>query len=113
MNRKTIVFPFVILMLGCATGWAQFRVTHLKCEYLDNPIGIDESHPRLVWQLKSEQPGTLQKTFHLLVGTEESEVKSGTGNVWNSGIITCVVIPVVYRGAELQPFTRYYWSVRI
>jgi len=113
MNRTTFLFPFLVLMLSATTGRAQFQVTNLKCEYLENPVGIDEPLPRFVWQLTSQQPGTLQKAFQLVVGTVESEVKSGTGNTWNSGITASSIIPVVYGGAELQPFTRYFWSVKV
>jgi len=33
------------------------KVTNLRCEYLNNPLGIEEIHPRLSWRLQSEQRG--------------------------------------------------------
>jgi len=92
---------------------AQVKVTNLKCEHLQNPIGLDEPHPRFTWQIQSEQPGYLQEAFQLVLGTNEEEVASGDGNVWQSGTVNSSVIPSVYNGPELQPFTRYFWSVRI
>ena len=61
---------------------AQVKVTNLKCEHLQNPIGLDETHPRFTWQIQSEQPGYLQDAFQLVVGTDKEKVASGTGNVW-------------------------------
>jgi alpha-L-rhamnosidase len=113
MNRTATFFFLFLLMLASSAVFSQLSVNGLKTEYLENPVGIDETRPRFVWQLKSGQPGTLQKAFQLVVGTEEAEVKSGTGKTWNSGTTISSVVPVVYGGTELQSFTRYFWSVRV
>jgi alpha-L-rhamnosidase len=113
MNRKAIFFPIIFLILISTRGFSQLTVTNLKCEYLINPIGIDESKPRFVWQLLSEKPGTMQQAVQLIVGTDVSELDKGNGDVWNSGIINTYTIPVVYAGTELQPFTRYFWKVKV
>jgi alpha-L-rhamnosidase len=109
------LFLFVLFLTGCLSFQvlAQVKVTNLKCEHLQNPIGIDETHPRFTWQMESEIQGSFQKAFQLVVGMTEAEVTSGDGNVWESGTINSSVIPVVYNGPELQPFTRYFWNVRV
>jgi len=112
MIKLFLPFLFLLGILNFQSS-AQTKVTNLKCEYLQNPIGIDETHPRFTWQLESEKPGSFQKAFQLAVGTEKAEVASGDGNVWESGTVHSSVIPVVYNGPELQPFTRYFWSVRV
>jgi len=112
MNKIFLSILFFMGFLNIQSS-AQLKVNNLKCEHLQNPIGIDETHPRFTWQLESDKPGSFQKAFQLAVGTEEAEVTSGDGNVWESGTVNSSVIPVVYSGSELQPFTRYYWSVRV
>ncbi len=112
MNKSFLSFLFLAGFL-CFHVSAQVKVTNLKCEHLQNPIGIDEPYPRFTWQLESEKSGSLQKAFQLVVGTEKAEVALGNGNVWESGTVHSSVIPAVYNGPELQPFTRYFWSVRI
>ena len=112
MNKKTIILCLTLFIIQFAT-YSQISVKNLKCEYLDNPIGIDETHPRFTWQMESQKPGNYQLAYELSVGTSESEVASGKGNAWESGTVNTSVVPVVYRGKELQPFTRYYWSVRV
>jgi alpha-L-rhamnosidase len=112
MNKIFLSILFFLGFLNIQSS-AQLKVNNLKCEHLQNPIGIDETHPRFTWQLDSEKPGSFQKAFQLAVGTEEAEVASGDGNVWESGTVNSSVIPVVYNGSELQPFTQYYWSVRV
>ncbi|HZH72410.1 MAG TPA: hypothetical protein VFD91_07960, partial [Mariniphaga sp.] len=92
---------------------AQLQVSSLKSEYLVNPIGIDETSPRFTWQLESANDRGMQKAYRIVVGTDEASVKSGEGNVWDSGTVESEVIPAMYKGPALEPFTRYYWSVQV
>ncbi|MBW6535311.1 MAG: glycoside hydrolase family 78 protein [Mariniphaga sp.] len=112
MNKLFLSVLFLAGFLNFQVS-AQVKVTNLKCEHLQNPIGLDEPQPRFTWQLDSEQPGFLQNAFQLVVGTDEKEVASGKGNIWQSGTVNSSVIPAIYNGPELQPFTRYFWSVRV
>lgn len=111
MKKPIFSITVILSLLFVFQGFSQVYVTNLKTEHLQNPIGLDESHPRFTWQVQSEQPGYLQEGFHLIVGTDQQEVASGKGNTWDSGTVNSSVIPVVYNGPELQPFTRYFWSV--
>ncbi len=111
--NKTAIFCLIVILLISTWTFAQVTVTNLKCEYLVNPIGIDEPNPRFVWQLASDKPGTMQQAFQLIVGTFEPEVNAGEGNFWDSGITESSTVPAIYQGARLQPFTRYYWRVRV
>src|SRR5690554_1091637 len=112
MKKTSYCFSLLLIVFGFTLN-AQVRIHIVKCEYLVNPIGIDEQHPRFTWQMESEGRGGSQKAFQLVVGTEQGEVASGKGNVWQSGSVGSAVVPAVYGGPELQPFTRYYWSVRV
>jgi alpha-L-rhamnosidase len=110
LNYKIII---VIFFLTNYQSFSQLQINNLRCEHLQNPLGIDEPNPRFTWQMTSEKSGSFQKAFQLVVGTEEFEVASGKGNVWESGTISLSTIPVVYQGPDLHPFTRYFWSVRV
>lgn len=108
--RLTILFSLLFVSIQ---GFTEIRVENLKCEYLINPIGIDASHPRLIWQLHSARQGSLQEAYQIVVGTDENEVIKGKGNAWESGTVNAATLPVIYQGAKLKPFTRYFWRVRI
>ncbi|WP_436415380.1 family 78 glycoside hydrolase catalytic domain [Petrimonas sp.] len=112
MNKKTIILCAAFFIFQFSV-YSQISVKNLKCEYLDNPIGLDETHPRFTWQMGSQKTGNSQIAYELAVGTVESEVVSGKGNAWESGTVNSSVIPTVYKGAGLKPFTRYFWSVRV
>jgi alpha-L-rhamnosidase len=113
MNKTSQFLALLVLLLICSHGFSQSAVTDMKSEYLVNPIGIDEPNPRFTWRIKSEAPGFSQKAFQLVVGTTETEVVAGKGSVYESGTVNSSVVLAVYKGPALQPFTRYFWSVRV
>ncbi len=112
MNRIIFILSLLILSLGISAT-AQIKLVNLKCEHLVNPLGIDEQQPRFTWQMESGSKGSSQQAYQLVVGTGQADVASGQGNAWESGVVSSSVIPVVYKGTAPEPFTRYYWSVRV
>lgn len=75
----------------------------LCCEYLTDPIGIDEPLPRFGWKLGSDRENILQTAYEIRVD-----------GMWESGkVVSGESVHIVYGGAPLQPFTRYCWSVRV
>lgn len=108
------IIVFFVGFLLCSTSFSFGRtidVVHLRTEYLDNPIGIDNPTPRFTWHLSDSAPGCVQKTYRIAVGTDSSDVAHGKGNVWESGEVSSPSNLVIYGGKELQAFTKYYWSV--
>lgn len=86
------------------------EITKLRCEYKENPIGIDELHPRISWQLVSKNRGILQIGYQMQVSVEEAF----TYILWDTGMVkSAQSIHVAYNGPDLKPRTRYYFRVRI
>ena len=85
--------------------------TNLRCEHLENPIGIDNLSPRFSWQMKDNRQGAHQTYYRIYIGTDSIEVAKGKGKVWDSGKIKSNNQLVTYTGKPLAPFTRYYWNV--
>jgi alpha-L-rhamnosidase len=112
MKKIVLLLTVLIICLGNSII-AQIKPVNLKCEYLVNPLGIDEQQPRFTWQMESGRRGSSQQAYQLVVGTSQADVASGKGNAWVSGEVRSSVIPVVYKGTAPEPFTRYYWSVRV
>ena len=48
----------------------------LRCEYLENPLGIDVSQPRLSWIVESKQRGQRQVAYQVLVASTEAGLNS-------------------------------------
>jgi alpha-L-rhamnosidase len=87
--------------------------TDLRCEYLQAPIGIDATHPRLSWKLDDNRNGAKQTAYSIVVGTDSLSVSKGQGDYWQTGRINSDNHLVVYAGQPLQPFTKYYWAVQL
>ncbi|MFG1960316.1 family 78 glycoside hydrolase catalytic domain [Nonomuraea sp. NPDC049028] len=76
----------------------------LTCEFLEQPLGMDETAPRLSWKLRSDDHGDRQTAYRLIV-------RAGDQVVWDTG--GAGEHQVVYEGAPLRPSTRYDWSVEV
>ena len=113
MGKKVLVVIVFFIFYSCTKNVNQIIPENLKCEYLINPIGIDSENPRLTWQLKAERQGASQKVYKVIVGTDSAEVSDGKGNIWESGKVKSSLMPVIYQGPKLKPFTRYYWGIKI
>jgi len=85
------------------------RLAALRCEYLQDPLGIDICRPRLSWQLRSERYGVRQNAYQIVVTADAS-----AGLVWDSGRVPSDnSTQVEYGGPELLSRQRYCWRVRI
>ena len=87
---------------------------HLRCESVENPLGIDVTTPHLSWQSDSNERNWMQSAYQIVVSTSPSPMFDGSTKVWDSGKITSAEsVGVAYAGPKLEPRTRYYWSVRV
>jgi alpha-L-rhamnosidase len=85
---------------------------NLKCEYLHNPLGIDEIKPRLSWQLSDTRQGAVQTAYQIAAASSPA-LLSAKPDLWDSGKIStnnCLDIP--YSGRKLQSRSRVWWRVR-
>ncbi|MBP2655635.1 MAG: alpha-L-rhamnosidase [Firmicutes bacterium] len=89
-------------------------VTSLKCEYMTNPIGIDERKPRFSWQIKSPRRGKRQTAYQLVIAKTSLDLKNNTNLLWDTGkVCSDNSIHCEYSGLALQSRQKYYWKVRI
>ena len=86
---------------------------HLRCEYRQDPLGIDILTPRLSWQSDSTQRNWKQTAYEILVASDSDRLNSGHVDVWDSEKISSSdSVGITYRGPALESRKRYYWKVR-
>jgi alpha-L-rhamnosidase len=93
---------------------AAIHVGELRCEHLENPAGIDATPPRLSWQIQSRERGVQQTAYHILVASSRAILKSGVGDLWDSGRVAAdesVLVP--YAGVPLGSRAECFWKVRV
>ncbi|MEN8227092.1 MAG: family 78 glycoside hydrolase catalytic domain [Bacteroidota bacterium] len=102
------------LFIACTSvETSKHKAVGLKCEHMEDPLGLDTGTPRLSWQMADDTQGARQTAFQVIVGTDQESVRRGEGDAWNSGQVDSDAVLVNYDGTALKPFTRYYWTVRI
>ena len=114
---KTSIITLVILMSAVvlhSSSRAQLKATGLRCEYLTDPLSIDEPNPRLSWILESKERGVLQTSYEVIVASSEDLLDQGKGDMWESGKVSSEQSnQIVYAGKPLATRTACYWKVRV
>src|SRR5581483_1429426 len=81
----------------------------LRCERLENPIGVGTATPRLSWRLDGTAtgPGAVQTAAQVLLGEDGADTP-----LWDSGRIETWRMQMRYAGPPLRSRGRYWWRVR-
>jgi alpha-L-rhamnosidase len=104
-NKLLRIAAFLGVLGICAAPGSATSVTpsHLRCEHLLDPLGIDVVKPRLSWILDSHRSNERQTAYEVVVD-----------GYWDSGRVESdQSINVEYGGKQLAPATRYSWRVRV
>lgn len=86
----------------------------LRCDYLDNPLGIDNPAPRLSWGSDSVERNWRQSAYQVLVASTPEHLRGGKPDVWDSGKqASAESVGIPYAGPRLESGRRYYWTVKV
>ena len=81
------------------------KAINLKCEYLNNPIGIDITKPRLFWNCEG---GVRQSAYCICARDDCGEI------LWDSGKTeTDKMTHIEWKGKPLASKTRVIWRVKL
>ena len=103
---------FLLAGLGTTRG---LEVVALRCEHLNNPLGIDSPQPRLSWQLDAGAAhGVKQTAYQVLVASTPELLAQERGDLWDSGKVTSdKSVFVAYAGQPLASQQRCHWKIRV
>lgn len=105
----TVAAAMIVLMSA-----ASATPVRLRCEYLENPLGLDVLAPHLSWQSDSAERNWTQSAYQILVASSDESLRAGKADIWDSGKVdSAESVGIVYRGPELESRKRYYWKVRV
>jgi len=106
-----VVAAFACSLLGHAAG---LEPEALRCEYRVNPQGLDELHPRLTWQVGSDQRGSKQTAYQILVASSAERLAQNSGDLWDSGqVASDRTANIAYSGKPLLSRQQCFWKVRV
>jgi alpha-L-rhamnosidase len=114
----------LVLLLTCLTlplCWAEkpylgtgLRPSYLRCEYRIDPLGIDETAPRLSWFVESGERAEAQTAYRLLVASSEQLLSKDNGDLWDSGKVESDdTTGSEYTGQPLVSHERCFWKVKV
>jgi len=93
---------------------AQVKVVNLKCDYLADPIAVENQHPLLSWQITSAQKAKNQKSYRVIVASTPALLAQRKGDYWNSGkILSANSTQVAYGGKPINSRQKVYWAVMV
>lgn len=109
------VFFFLLsALLSNCTGHQSLMVSNLRCEYLVNPMGMDQPQPRFSWEIVSKERSVVQSTYRIFISDDPEILRTGHGDIWDSGKIDSnQSVNIEYTGPQLQSDKTYYWNVNI
>ena len=82
LTHSTMLKMFVALIVTITSASA--TPVHLRCEYRENPLGIDASAPHLSWQSNSAERNWKQSAYQIFVASSLDGLRSGHADVWDS-----------------------------
>ncbi len=87
---------------------------YLRCEYKVDPIGIDETQPRLSWIVTSEARGAGQSAYQIIAASSKRDVDADKADLWDSGKVESdETAHIVYSGETLESEMQVFWKVRV
>ncbi|MDA3615790.1 family 78 glycoside hydrolase catalytic domain [Polluticaenibacter yanchengensis] len=104
-----------LLMIALMPVFAQkIAVSKQTIEYRSNPLGVENTHPYLSWQLVSNQNGTRQTAYQVLVSDDSIALVNDKANIWDTKrTLSEQSVNILYKGKPLQASQTYYWKVRV
>ena len=102
-------------MTGTETedGRRRFAAVDPKCEYLVDPLGIDEASPRFSWRIEATERSQSQSGCRVLVSSSRAGLDAGVGDMWDSGkVASDATNGIAYAGAPLRSGERCWWKVQ-
>lgn len=105
---RTIIIIVVLLMALLPSIQAAPVVTDLRCEYLTQPLAVENSNPSLSWRLEHDgNRGLVQSAYQV-------QVWNGENVLWDSGkTLSVQSTHIRYQGDALASAQSVAWRVRV
>ena len=111
MNYFYLLLSFLLGSVVSVSGQERIAVCNLRCEYLEDPVAIENGKPLLSWQLQSSGQAKSQTAYRILVASSPSLLADGKADFWDSGkIASSRSSQVGYEGKTLDSRQTLYWK---
>ena len=114
IQRLGFIFILGLILLTSFTPDSESPCLFKKMlvEYAENPINIDQAHPRFSWIISSAKRNHFQTAYRILVASSLKNLSTNHADLWDSGKINSgETIQHEYEPGNLNSNTLYYWKV--
>lgn len=109
---SNILFCFISCIFYSCTELS-ICVINLRCEYEENPLGVDVMNPLLCWQLNSDCTDKSQCAYRVLVANNPESLNDVGELYWDSGKIYSTDSKTRYMGRKLSSGEQVWWKVMV
>ena len=103
---------FLFAQSAAILSAAEMKVVGLRCEFADNPLGVDTPRPRLSWRLESQRRGARQTSYRV-VASSTRDFSPESEPLWDSGKVDSDQSQLLaYGGPALRTSQKVWWRVR-
>ena len=107
----TAVMAMSVLASCAASG---IKVNDLRCEYMVEPMTIDNTQPHFSWKMLAKADGARPTAYQILVASDMKKLNEKEADLWNSGKVEDgASTGILYAGKDLAPRVHAYWKVRV
>ncbi|SFL59578.1 alpha-L-rhamnosidase [Gracilibacillus orientalis] len=86
------------------------QVHSLRCEYLNNPLGLDVEKPRINWRLSSTHRAAKQMAYQIQVALNGQF----SNLLWDSHkVVSDQSVHIQLNQVKIEPFTTYFYRVKV
>jgi alpha-L-rhamnosidase len=119
-TQATLICAAVLTLTKPAiAAEAGLEVRDLRCEWRNEPLGLDVAKPRLSWIVeaadqKSEIRGQKQTAYQALVASSQEGLVKNEGDLWDSGKVKSEISAgIEYSGQPLNSRQQCFWKIRV
>ncbi len=117
--RRLAICAAVILATSASARSAPFagkglRAAQLRCEHLEQPLGIQETAPHLSWIVESGERGQRQTAWRVIAASSAARLAQEQADLWDSGVVAGdQTLGIVYQGKPLASHQLCHWKVKV
>jgi alpha-L-rhamnosidase len=115
--RRMLIAPLALAALWIAPVAAlatpTVSATNLRVDSLAAPLGITDTAPTLSWSLAASSSNDAQVSYEVQAATSTAALASGSGLLWDSGVVRSPSESVAYAGPALTSREQVFWQVRV
>jgi len=111
---KKCLALLILGVVNSSVAAQQLIPENLRCEDRVQPIGIDNTAPRLSWILRSAERNQYQTAYQILVSSDSMGLVNGNADMWDSKKVkSAQSFQIHYAGKPLKTAQRYFWKIKV